>query len=79
MRYEISRANEGAIEGAIEGATKGVKDKLAILLSDIASNEGNRVPDYKEATGLADSSMERYIKQLKDGDLIEFRGEAAHT
>lgn len=76
-------ANEGAIEGAIEGVTKGVtkgvKDKLAILLSAIAANEGNRVPEYKEATGLPDSSMERYIKQLKDGGLIEFKGEAAHT
>ena len=72
-------AIEGAIEGATKGATKGVKDKLAILLSAIATNEGNRVPEYKEATGLPDSSMERYIKQLKDGGLIEFRGEAAHT
>jgi ATP-dependent DNA helicase RecG len=72
-------AVEGAIEGAIEGVTKGVKDKLAILLSAIAANEGNRVPEYKEATGLPDSSMERYIKQLKDAGLIEFKGEAAHT
>lgn len=72
-------AIEGAIEGVTEGVTKGVKEKLAILLSAIVTNEGNRVPDYKEATGLPDSSMERYIKQLKDGGLIEFRGEAAHT
>ena len=72
-------ASKGAIEGAIEGVTKGVKDKLAILLAAIAANEGNRVPDYKETTGLTDSSMERYIKQLKDGGLIEFKGEAAHT
>lgn len=76
-------ANEGAVEGAIEGATKGatkgVKNKLAILLSAIVANEGNRVPEYKEATGLPDSSMERYIKQLKDAGLIEFKGEAAHT
>lgn len=72
-------AIEGAIEGAVEGVTKGVKDKLAILLSAIAANEGNRVPDYKEATGLPDSSMERYIKQLKDGGLIEFKGDSAQT
>ncbi len=72
-------AIEGAVEGAIEGVTKGVKEKLAVLLSAIAANEGNRVPDYKEATGLSDSSMERYIKNLKDGGLIEFKGEAAHT
>jgi len=70
---------EGAIEGAIEGATKGVKDKLAILLSAIAAKEGNRVPEYRETTGLPDSSMERYIKQLKEAGLIEFKGDAAHT
>ncbi len=72
-------AVEGAIEGAIEGVTKGVKKKLVVLLSAITANEGNRVPDYKEATGLPDSSMERYIKHLKDGGLIEFKGDAAHT
>lgn len=37
------------------------------------------MPEYKETIGLPDSSMERYIKQLKNGGLIEFRGEAAHT
>lgn len=75
----IEGAVEGAIEGAIEGVTKGVKAKLVILLSAIVANEGGRVPEYKEATGLPDSTMERYIKHLKDGGLIEFRGEAAHT
>jgi len=67
------------IEGAIEGVSKGVKEKLVILLRAIASNEGNRAPDYKEATGLAGSSLERYLKQLKDSGLIEFRGEASQT
>jgi ATP-dependent DNA helicase RecG len=70
---------EGAIEGAVEGVTKGVKEKLTILLSAIAAKEGGRVPDYKWVTGLPDSSVERYIKQLKDGRLIEFRGDAPHT
>jgi ATP-dependent DNA helicase RecG len=70
---------EGVIEGVIEGVTKGVKDKLAILLSAIAANEGSRLPDYKASTGLPDSSMERYIKLLKDGGLIEFKGDAPKT
>ena len=73
------RTNEGAIEGAIEGATKGVKEKLSILLSTIAANEGQRVPEYKELTNLTDSSMERYIRILKNAGLIEFKGDAAHT
>lgn len=80
---EIDGANKGLgkgiTEGAIEGATKGVKEKLVKLLSSIAANEGSRAPDYKEDTGLSDSSIERYIKQLRDVGLIEFKGEAAHT
>ena len=72
-------AIEGAVKGAVEGVTKGVKDKLVKLLSVIASNEGSRVPDYKDTTGLSESSIERYIKQLKDVGLIEFRGDAMHT
>ncbi|MDP3433194.1 MAG: putative DNA binding domain-containing protein [Bacteroidota bacterium] len=75
----IEGSIEGAVEEAVEGATRGVKEKLAILLSAIAANEGNRVPDYKKATGLTDKSMERYIKQLKEVGLIEFRGDALHT
>ena len=71
--------NKGAIEGAIEGATKGVKGKLADLLSVIFTNEGKRVPDYKEITGLPESTLEGYIKRLRDADLVEFKGESAQT
>lgn len=70
---------EGVIEGAIEGATKGLKEKLVDLLKAIAINEGKRVPDYRESTGTADSSIERYIKQLKEAGLIEFIGDAPQT
>ena len=57
-------AIEGAVEGAVEGATKGVKQKLVLLLTEIAANEGRRVPDYKIATGFSESAIERYIRQL---------------
>lgn len=72
-------ATKGAIEGAIEGATKGVKEKLIILLTAIAANEGKRVPDYKGITQLPESTMEGYIKRLKEANLIEFRGDAPQT
>ncbi|MDV7137269.1 putative DNA binding domain-containing protein [Maribacter sp. TH_r10] len=78
-----SGANEGAIEGVIEGAvggvTDGVKERLALLLTAIADNEGKRVPDYKEKTNLPESSIERYIAQLRNAGLIEFRGNAPQT
>ncbi|MBI2471004.1 MAG: hypothetical protein HYV59_07130 [Planctomycetes bacterium] len=70
---------EFKVEGAIEGATKGVKEKLVALLTAIVANEGKRVPDYKEATGLTGSSTERYIKQLGEAGFIEFRGDATQT
>jgi hypothetical protein len=62
-----------------EGATKGVKEKLIILLTAVAENEGKRVPDYKGITQFPDSTMESYIKRLKEADLIEFRGDAPQT
>lgn len=72
-------ASGGTSGGTIGGATKGVKEKLIILLTAIAANEGKRVPDYKEITQLPDSTMEGYIKRLKEADLIEFRGDASQT
>lgn len=70
---------EGANEGAIEGATKSVKLKLTLLLTAIANNQGKRVPDYEEITKLNKNTIERYMKQLRDADLIEFKGEASQT
>ncbi|WP_162927175.1 RNA-binding domain-containing protein [Flavobacterium anhuiense] len=75
----VEGAIEGAIEGAFKGATKGVKEKLTKLLKAIVIYEGKRVPDYTLITDLKGSSMERYIRQLRDGGLIEYKGDASHT
>ncbi|MBW6483791.1 MAG: putative DNA binding domain-containing protein [Vicingaceae bacterium] len=72
-------AIEGVIEGAIEGVTEGVKEKLTALLTAIINEEGKRTTFYKEVTKLKARSIERYIQQLRDANLIEFKGEAAHT
>ena len=61
---------------AIEGATKGVKRKLAILLTAIAKNERERIPYYSEITGLSTKSIERYIRQLRNANFIDFDGDA---
>ena len=76
---EFINRSTSKTEGAIEGATKGVKSKLVELLKIIAANEGKRVPDYKTVTGLPESTIERYIKILKDANLVIFKGDAAHT
>ena len=67
---------EGTFEGTFEGLSEAVKEKLQMLLSTITANEGKRIPDYKEFTELTDKTLERYIKILKDRNLIEFRGSA---
>jgi len=72
-------AIEGAIEGATEGATEGVKEKLTTLLTAIINEEGKRTPFYKDVTKLTDSSIERYIKQLRENNLIEFKGNSSQT
>ncbi len=70
---------EGFIEGAIEGVSRELKDRLAILLKAIYTKEGHRMPQFKEWTNFSKSSVERYIKMLKEAGFIEFRGEVLHT
>ncbi|PJC61314.1 MAG: transcriptional regulator, partial [Flavobacteriales bacterium CG_4_9_14_0_2_um_filter_32_27] len=46
----------------------------------IISNEGKRIPEYQKITQLGgERTIERYIQQLRDAKLIEFKGEAAQT
>ena len=75
----VEGAVEGAIEGVVEGVTQQVKEKLTLLLQMIAENEGQKVPYYAAITKMSVSSVERYIKQLKTADLIDFRGKSTLT
>jgi len=71
---------DGAVVGANGGAIDGVKEKLTVLLKAIISNEGKRIPEYQEITQLgSERTIERYIQQLRDANLIKFKGEAAQT
>lgn len=71
----------GAIDGAFVGVTKGVKEKLKAILKAVAEEEGKRIPFYKSAADLdeSDRTIERYMQQLREANLIEFRGEASQT
>ena len=83
FKISIPTNNEisvGAVEGAIDGVTKDVKNKLAILVKAIISDEGRRVPEYKIMTELgSERTIERHIQLLRDANLIEFRGDAPKT
>ena len=49
-------------------------------LNTIISNEGKRIPEYQEITQLgSERTIERYIQQLRESNLIEFKGESPQT
>lgn len=67
---------EGVIEGVIEGVTGEVKDKLKIILLELYKAEGLRTTEIGRRLDLPVKSVERYIKQLREADLVEFKGAA---
>ena len=73
----IGGAIGGVIGGVIEGATTGVKEKLSKLIAAIYANEGKKTPDLIKVVKVSERSIERYLKQLRDAGLIEFKGDSA--
>lgn len=69
----------GLLGTAVNLYTDKVKENLVILITAIYQNEGARVPEYTDLTGFSTSTIERYIKILRDGELIDFKGDAAQT
>ncbi|MBS3913423.1 MAG: putative DNA binding domain-containing protein [Bacteroidetes bacterium] len=65
---------EGVIEGVIEGVTDDVRDKIKKILLVLYRDGGVRTVDIEKKTELPVKSVERYVKQLKDAGLIEYRG-----
>ena len=84
----IGGATDGATDGAFvkivgeaffANTTSKVRENLVKLLQTIGKTEGYRAPDYIRAVNVSERTMERYIQQLKEAGLVEFRGEAAQT
>lgn len=69
---EIEKVIEGVIEGSIEGINTRIKPKLVKVLKSIIINENKRLPEYVKMTRLNAKSIERYIKILREGGLINF-------
>lgn len=65
---------EGVIEGVTEGVTEDVKDKIKKILLVVYKNKGLKIPEIAQKTETPMKSVERYIKQLRDASLVEFRG-----
>jgi len=71
----------GVIARVVDGVTKGVRNKLASLLRAVDDKVGKTISFYKEYAQLDDSdrTLERYMQQLREADLIKFRGDALKT
>ena len=70
MGQPISLDDEGVKCANDEGVNEGVK----VLLAAIRSNPGKRANELATLIGKSVPSVERYVKTLKDGGLVEFRG-----
>jgi ATP-dependent DNA helicase RecG len=72
--------NEGTIEGTnqllLSTTSSAVKTKLIELLNKILEQQGKKTNDYKKLLNVSTISNERYLKLLKEANLIEFRGDS---
>jgi Fic family protein len=53
--------------------------RLKFLLETISDKPGLRAPELGKILSVSEPTIERYIKELKENGLIEFRGEALRT
>lgn len=65
---------EGVIEGVTEGVTEDVKDKIKKILFVLYKEDGLRTAAIGKKIDSPAKSIERYVKQLKEAGLIEFKG-----
>jgi len=80
--YINSKINEGVSEGVSEGVNKvhfeteseGVNSELNDLLTVIKKSPGLKSPQLAQMLDKGKSTVERYLKILKDKSLIEFKG-----
>ena len=63
----------GAV-GVNEGVSEGVFEGVNSLLESIRKNPGKRVPQLAKILSIPAKTIERWIKQLKEEEKIEFRG-----
>jgi len=70
----IVRRPERSDNGANEGVSEGVNEGVTLLLSHIKQTPGLRAPLLAARMDTSVKNVERWLKQLKDQQAIEFRG-----
>ncbi len=61
-------------EGVSEGVNEGVSEGASTLLAAIGAEPGHRLPFYAGRLDAPAKSVERWLKQLRDSNQVEFHG-----
>lgn len=69
-----NRKSVGIIKGITEGITADVKDKITRILLVLYKEGGVRTADIEKLIDIPAKSLERYIKQLREAGIIEYKG-----
>jgi ATP-dependent DNA helicase RecG len=69
-----SEGIKAVVEGLFEGLRSDATKNLAEILFQIHSHQGTNASDLSTKNGISPKSLQRYVKQLKEADLIEFKG-----
>jgi ATP-dependent DNA helicase RecG len=68
---KIQENTDGGVNG---GVNEGVNEGVKILLIAISKEPGNRIPCYSKKLNIPEKTIERWIKQLREENKIEFKG-----
>ena len=76
---EVNKINDGAINEALNGAINGAINKTIInelikIIQTIHNQKGINRRELIDTIGKGKTTLERYLKVLKEYDLIEYRG-----
>lgn len=73
-RIHNEGVNEGINEGVNEGVNEGIKEQNILILNILGQEPGLNAKEIALKIGKSLSTTERYISELKQKGLIEFRG-----
>jgi DNA-binding transcriptional ArsR family regulator len=73
--YWINKGREHEMSGGIsEGINEGIDEGVKSLLVLVQEMPGLRAPQLSKALGVPAKTLERWLKLLKEKNMIEFRG-----
>ena len=71
LNYQTQKTSSIEVSDGVNGGVSGGVNELLEL---IRSTPGRKSSDFRKALGQPQRTIERWLKQLKDTEKIEFRG-----